>query len=226
MLAFIFGCCFGSFFCLAAQRIPENRSLIFPSSHCEQCQTPLRFRELVPLISILLQRFRCTHCQVRLSASYFWAELTCGVIFWLFFPLSLEPASITRFFWVLSAFLLSLTDCFYLIVEPKIFYPCSLILWLLQLSQMPFHWMTIVYCLVLCGIILWKYRERFGFGDVLLLLSWSPWLTLTEFCLLLLLASIFGLLIFAFYNLLVKKSLKELPFVPCLSIALAVILLL
>ncbi|MGX7131066.1 A24 family peptidase [Enterococcus songbeiensis] len=226
MIIFLFfwiGCCVGSFFCLLAQRIPANRSAIFPASHCEACGTPLLWYELIPLLSILFLRFRCRHCHIRLSFWYFGAEIFCGVFF-LFSPLTAGVLSWLRFFWLLATFLLALADLFYQIVEPKFFYPCTLILWFFQWQQTSFQWLTIGYCLFLSGFVWLFYSQKFGGGDLLLLLSWSPWLPLYHFCLLLLLASLFGLVLFSCSSLL-KRPLKELPFVPCLLGGLLVIFL-
>ena len=37
-LYFIIGCCIGSFLCLVAQRLPQGHSIIYPRSHCVNCQ--------------------------------------------------------------------------------------------------------------------------------------------------------------------------------------------
>src|SRR5690606_21096382 len=39
-----------------------------PRSHCPACGTPLRWHELVPVLSWLWQRGRCRHCGAAVSA--------------------------------------------------------------------------------------------------------------------------------------------------------------
>ncbi|RBT66411.1 prepilin peptidase [Enterococcus hirae] len=53
-LYFIIGCCIGSFLCLVAQRLPQGHSIIYPRSHCVNCQHVLAWYELVPLLSAIL----------------------------------------------------------------------------------------------------------------------------------------------------------------------------
>lgn len=75
---FLIGACFGSFLCLVAERLPVGRSLWWPPSHCQGCHQPLQLYELIPVVSILLQRFRCRKCQQPVAKSYLLAELVMG----------------------------------------------------------------------------------------------------------------------------------------------------
>ncbi|MFV0558734.1 MAG: prepilin peptidase [Enterococcus sp.] len=225
-MTFILGTLFGSFFCLVAQRVPQNRSILFPASHCDFCQHPLTWVEKIPIFSILWQKFRCRNCQHKLSVHYLLAEITCGLLFYWCLTNPSDFNQWRQLFWLASVFVLVLTDIFYMVVEPKIFYPSVMILWLWQLlNQQPIHFTTVIYCLVITFIFLLFFREKFGFGDILLLLSWSPWIPLTDFALLLVGASCLGLLLFAILPQITQKPMQELPFVPCLGLALTVTLL-
>lgn len=55
-------------------------SLSLPRSHCPHCQTPIRFRDLMPVLSWLLRRGRCAHCQARISLRYPIVELLSAVL--------------------------------------------------------------------------------------------------------------------------------------------------
>lgn len=60
-------------------------SLSLPRSHCPHCQTPIRFRDLVPVLSWLLRRGHCHHCRGRISVRYPLVELVSAglaVIAW------------------------------------------------------------------------------------------------------------------------------------------------
>ncbi|KAF1293527.1 prepilin peptidase [Candidatus Enterococcus leclercqii] len=229
VLLFLLGTCLGSFFCVVAQRWPQDKSILTPASHCTSCGEFLKWRDLIPLVSALRLRFRCRYCHKHFSYSSFAAEFLCGTLFLLSFPLTFTGAASLNFFWLTAAFLLALADCFYLILEPKIFYPSLVILWggKLGLGQL-FHWETLLYC---SGILLFLtlfLRGRFGAGDVLLLLSWSPWLELRQFCLLLILASGTGLVAYGFFQLSAVTTQplakKELPFIPFLAVGLWLVL--
>ncbi|MEK4985307.1 prepilin peptidase [Streptococcus sp. FSL L8-0526] len=58
ILYFFLGTSLGSFIGLICDRFPE-KSIIFPRSHCNQCGHPLRFFEMIPILSQLFLRFKC-----------------------------------------------------------------------------------------------------------------------------------------------------------------------
>lgn len=127
---FLIGACFGSFLCLVAERLPVGRSLWWPPSHCQGCHQPLQLYELIPVVSILLQRFRCRKCQQPVAKSYLLAELVMGSLTASCFSAGLTIDAVILWWWLTSAFTLSLIDYWYLVVEPKILYPsffCALL---------------------------------------------------------------------------------------------------
>ncbi|CAE09802.1 TYPE IV PREPILIN PEPTIDASE [Wolinella succinogenes] len=60
---------------MAIVRIPEDRSVCFPASHCPHCQKPLRFWHNIPLLSYLFLGGRCAFCQAKISPLYPLVEL-------------------------------------------------------------------------------------------------------------------------------------------------------
>jgi prepilin signal peptidase PulO-like enzyme (type II secretory pathway) len=61
------GMAFGSFFELAADRLPRGESLLWPPSHCRACQHRLTVDELIPVLSYLAQRGRCRACDTPIG---------------------------------------------------------------------------------------------------------------------------------------------------------------
>jgi len=55
-------------------------SLSHPRSHCPHCQTTLRWTELVPVLSWLLQRGRCRHCRQGIRLRYPAVELVSALL--------------------------------------------------------------------------------------------------------------------------------------------------
>lgn len=83
-LAGLVGLCVGSFLNVVIYRTPkmmalnesdERLSLSYPSSHCPACQTPLRVRDLVPVLSWVLLQRRCAYCQTPIAIRYPAVEL-------------------------------------------------------------------------------------------------------------------------------------------------------
>ncbi len=69
-IGLVFGLLLGSFTTMLSYRIPRKLSIVCPGSYCPLCGVPLRVRDLVPLVSWLVQRGRCRHCGAPMSPRY------------------------------------------------------------------------------------------------------------------------------------------------------------
>ena len=67
ILIFIYGLVFGSFFNVVGYRIPKKLSLLHPGSYCPSCRHRLRWYELIPLFSYIIQGGKCRNCKKRIS---------------------------------------------------------------------------------------------------------------------------------------------------------------
>ncbi|KAF1301205.1 prepilin peptidase [Enterococcus saccharolyticus] len=222
MLIFFIGTCLGSFLCVVAQRVPQKKSFMLSRSQCDHCQQVLRSWELIPLLSAVLLRFRCQRCKVRFSSISWWAELIYGGLLLFIWQQPTLSAKLITGVWLTTAFLLTLTDLFYWLVEPRLLYPLHGLLWWIMFYQnQEFHWETLAIVGVLASSLSLFYQHAIGLGDLILLLLWSPWLTLNQFALLVLVASASAIVIFCGYAILRITQIR-LPFVPFLSFGLFV----
>lgn len=78
---FIIGTIFGSFFGVVGTRLCEEKSIIKPRSHCDKCGHILKWYELIPIISYIFQKGKCTNCKCSLSAFYPIIEIISGFLF-------------------------------------------------------------------------------------------------------------------------------------------------
>ena len=85
-LMFVLGLTVGSFLNVVIDRIPKGESVIWNASHCDHCKKRLRWFELFPVFSFILQRGRCTRCRKRLSLQYPLVELLTAVGFVYLYP--------------------------------------------------------------------------------------------------------------------------------------------
>jgi prepilin signal peptidase PulO-like enzyme (type II secretory pathway) len=69
------GLALGSFVTMLSYRAPRNISIISPPSHCTHCRTPLKARDLMPVLSWLLEGGKCRHCGARIAVRYLLIEL-------------------------------------------------------------------------------------------------------------------------------------------------------
>jgi leader peptidase (prepilin peptidase) / N-methyltransferase len=81
VLAAPFGLVIGSFLNVVAYRLPLQKSIAFPASHCPSCETPVKPYDNVPVVSWLLLRGRCRGCGERISPRYPAVELLTAVAF-------------------------------------------------------------------------------------------------------------------------------------------------
>ncbi|RJP45624.1 prepilin peptidase [Candidatus Parcubacteria bacterium] len=99
ILRFFVGACLGSFVNLIALRYDPDkflfrREVVLGRSRCPGCGKPLRWFELIPFVSFLLQLGRCRRCGAGLSIRYPLVELAAGLIV-LFVPARLEAFSVS-----------------------------------------------------------------------------------------------------------------------------------
>ena len=225
---FIIGTIMGSFFNVVAHRLSNNESIIKPGSHCESCQHLLKWYELIPIISFLIQGGRCRQCHTKLSWWYPLIEIITGLFYlfsYLYFGLSPD------FFisLVISSVLVitCITDFNYLIIldEPLVIGSILIILITLITSGL-----VDTLIAILSGLLLFFFmllvkilgdkafkRESLGGGDIKLSFFIGLSLGYKLAFVNLVLASLLTLPI-AFYYL-VKYKDREVPFGPFLIIS-------
>ncbi|MBQ8965759.1 A24 family peptidase [Ruminococcus sp.] len=85
LFVFLFGICIGSFLNVCIYRLPLGESLIKSNSHCMTCGTPIRKRDLIPVISWCMLKGKCHACGAKISARYTVVELLNGICYLLIF---------------------------------------------------------------------------------------------------------------------------------------------
>jgi len=77
----IIGFIFGSFFNVLIYRLPKKESILFPSSHCQNCNNEIKWYDNIPILSYILLRGRCRYCKEKISIQYPIIEFLTGIIF-------------------------------------------------------------------------------------------------------------------------------------------------
>ena len=95
MMIFLIGISIGSFLNVCIYRIPKKEDIVFERSHCMSCGNVLKWYELIPLFSFLVQGGKCRNCKTKLSVQYPLIELLNGLIYvWIFMAKGFQPESI------------------------------------------------------------------------------------------------------------------------------------
>ncbi len=108
VFALIFGLLVGSFLNVCIARMPEDRSVVHPPSHCPSCGHAIRPYDNIPVISWLILRAKCRDCGTGISSLYPTIELLTGLLAWLVFravipgPEHLDLAHGVAFFFYFS----------------------------------------------------------------------------------------------------------------------------
>ncbi|MEG0372143.1 MAG: prepilin peptidase [Clostridium sp.] len=82
---FLLGAIIGSFLNVCIFRIPKEESIVFPPSHCGNCNTKLKGKDLVPVLSYILLKGRCRYCKDKVSIQYPIIEGFTGILFMILY---------------------------------------------------------------------------------------------------------------------------------------------
>lgn len=118
---FVFGIVFGSFFNVIGIRVPKKISFHNDRSYCPQCETQLRFFELIPVLSYIMQGGKCRSCKTKISFVYPFIELSTGLLFtyaYLYFGLQLEL--IVALLLISLLMIIFVSDIFYMLIPNKV----------------------------------------------------------------------------------------------------------
>ncbi|HEX8493172.1 MAG TPA: prepilin peptidase [Pyrinomonadaceae bacterium] len=75
------GAIIGSFLNVVIHRVPRDESIVFPNSRCPSCGSAIHPLDNLPLISYLILRGRCRHCQAHISMRYPAVELLTAMLY-------------------------------------------------------------------------------------------------------------------------------------------------
>lgn len=109
---FLLGTIIGSFLNVVIFRFNTGKTITHGRSICMTCNRELRWYELIPIFSFLIQSGKCRRCASRISHQYPLVELVTGLVFVLiafkFLPLFYPSFGLYIFLVVLFVFIFSL----------------------------------------------------------------------------------------------------------------------
>ena len=206
---FLVGSILASFLGLVIDRFPEQ-SIIRPASHCDSCQTRLHPLDLIPILSQVLNRFRCRYCKATYPVWYALFELGLGL---LFLAWSWELLSLGQVVLITAGLTLGIYDFRHQEYPLLVWMTFHLLLMLCS------SWNLVMVFFLVLGILAHFINIRMGAGDFLFLASCALVFSATELLILIQFASATGILVF-----LLQKKKERLPFVPFLLLATCVII--
>jgi prepilin signal peptidase PulO-like enzyme (type II secretory pathway) len=121
VLSALLGLVVGSYLGVLAYRLPRREPTVKTRSQCPVCGRTLRWYELVPLVSYILQRGRCRRCDVRIHWRYPAIELVTAAVFIGVWFVATDPVGLV-YLWVLGSLLVAVAfaDGFSLIIPDEL----------------------------------------------------------------------------------------------------------
>lgn len=240
IMIFIIGMIFGSFYNVVGYRLPNNMSIVFPSSHCPNCNHKLKFYELIPVLSYIFLLGKCKKCKKRISLLYPFFEIITGILFllsYLSFGINIKFFISITFISILI--IISISDIKYYIIPDEVLLVGSILIILELIINtlinnvsfingvvLPFlnglGAFSILYLFKIFGDVVFQ-KESLGGGDIKLMFLIGLVLGFDMSIVTIFIASFIALPL-SFISL-VKNDNNVLPFGPYLSIAATIILL-
>ena len=116
IFAFALGAIVGSFLNVVIHRYPREESIVFPASHCTNCNTAIKAYDNVPILSYLWLRGRCRACHAPFSIRYPLVELANA----LFYLAIFQRAGATPLFLLIAAVVSMIIVLIYIDAEIQI----------------------------------------------------------------------------------------------------------
>ena len=121
IIFFVFGSIMGSFYHVIATRLSNGLSIVKPASHCEKCKHTLKWYELIPIISFIIQLGRCRQCKTKLPISYILMEICTGILFAVCYHVFDTPIDIAiSIIFVSSLIIIIISDIEYMIILDEV----------------------------------------------------------------------------------------------------------
>lgn len=118
---FIIGLFFGSFYNVVAERLSNNKSIIIPGSHCENCNHRLAWYELIPVFSFIFLGGKCRKCKTHISIQYPLMEILTGCFFALsYYIFGLSYETLISLVVVSVVIITFASDCKYMIILDEV----------------------------------------------------------------------------------------------------------
>lgn len=120
IILFIFGLVLGSFFNVVGLRLPLKQSIIYPNSHCYNCQSFLSWKDNLPVVSYIILKGRCRVCHENISKLYLVVELMTGLLF-MFAAFKMDEFNLLISLVLISLIIIVfITDIYYFIIPNRL----------------------------------------------------------------------------------------------------------
>lgn len=221
------GLCFGSLISLLSYRLPLDLPVMATRSRCPHCQTALKPRDLIPILSFIMAQGVCRYCKTKLSARYLLSELVTAATFlglYAMWGLSLEWVCLCLL--AVGVITLTITDLeHYLIPDELQLLMLGAGVWWIFLRSASFdnHLMAAASGILTGAALVYGFRwlrhkEGLGWGDVKLMGVAGLWLGLEPMVPFFFYAGVLGIVLAMLWRALGRG--EYFPFGPALALSM------
>lgn len=177
---FVLGLVLGSFYNVVGFRLPKGEEIVFTKSHCPICNHKLKWYELIPVFSFVIQGGKCRKCNAKISLFYPFIELCTGLLFAVsFYSFGLSYNLVIALTLVSLLMIILVSDLNFLIIPDSILIVSSIIILIVEflsggikggLSSLGSGILlfAVMYFIMFLGNLVFK-KESLGGGDVKLM---------------------------------------------------------
>ena len=134
IFVFLFGAAVGSFLNVVIRRVPNEESIVFPTSACPKCKTPIKAYDNIPLFGWLMLGGKCRSCKELISARYPAVELLNALLWVLvYWRVGISPMLPVDLIFVSAMVALIFIDAEHMILPNVITYPLLVIALLIRI---------------------------------------------------------------------------------------------
>lgn len=234
IIFFILGSVMGSFYHVVATRVSNEESIIKPGSHCHICNKDLKWYELIPIISFVIQKGKSRCCKRPLPISYLIVEVITGSLFSVAYRVfGFTPELLINLIFISGLIIVIISDIEYMIILDEVLTISSILIVILNLVFFGFKTTITVLsnglgAFLLMLIVKWIgdfifKKESLGGGDIKLMFLFGLVIGLPMSVVTIFFATFIAFPI-AIYVLLRRKD-NMIPFGPFLSVAAIILLI-
>ena len=178
---FILGSRMGSFYQVIGERLPKGESIVFPKySYCPNCMKRLKWYELIPIFSYLIQRGKCRTCKSEIPILYVFIEIINGLLFTVcYLSFGFTYDLLIGLILVSFFIIVIVSDLTYMIIPDEVTLTCAILIAIVKfldlgikggLLSLGYGLLTfsVMYLIMLFGNFLFK-KETLGGADIKLM---------------------------------------------------------
>ena len=230
IIVIAFGLVIGSFLNVVIYRLPRGESIVYPPSHCPNCEKEIKPYDNIPVISYIILGGKCRYCKAKISIRYFLIEILTALVFLIMY-LNFKDNIIYCIFSIIFfsiMIILAFIDFEHMILPDELtlggavlFFVYSFFNPYLSTKESITAGIGGALFFALLYFFYLKVRkiEALGFGDVKMMLMIGFFLGIKKTIIMVFISSFLGLIVGLFFIIFKKKTMQfAMPFGTFLSI--------